>query len=135
MYLGVVDAPTLSVLSEFDIDMSYNPVKAVLGFSQTVKNELSKVISLENSLYKGLELPMWHALENIMFHGSGQCRITVGMDDGLTLIIRDEQGGFDPSRITEFHRHGYGYATFLESAALVGHSGDGKATYITNKNL
>jgi len=99
---------------------------------------LRRRLKLSDPRCDKLEEVLGFALENVGDHGSGRCKIVGGVDSLGRLVVEviDEEGGFDPATIAipslnvMLSIGGSGYANYQTSEAKVGHSPNGKITYL-----
>jgi hypothetical protein len=75
-------------------------------------------------------------LENVEVHGSGSCKMSIGIiDTGYILEIYEENGGFDLNNLPH-GTGGCGFRAMKNSKCHISHSSDGRRTFILvpNKN-
>ncbi|MFC1682386.1 hypothetical protein ACFL0X_02100 [Nanoarchaeota archaeon] len=129
MYVGIINKePELEkVILDLDFDLG-----TPLGEECPLWKRLARY-----DQYLAVSMAAGHALENIRIHGSGNFSIKAGFGNDRKFILRieDPQGGFDPETITTPKRWGNGLLAYQDSRGTIGHSPDGKITYLTNKTF
>lgn len=133
MYKGIIsNEPTIENSLKIELDLRANRL-----CSYPVEELMEQYGVLTDPRYKSLEQAMWFALENVRNHGSGLCSLFVGAGAKGSLVVKitDYKGGFDPLEI-QYHRPGggKGLREYRKSKAKVGHSNDGKSTYLISPN-